>query len=58
MTKIEKRFDSLVCEVCGGNETVQVVTAIKPDWSESLYVQEVYWCVCRECSDKGTFLHE
>ncbi|MEL1136044.1 hypothetical protein AAC978_12740 [Desulfitobacterium sp. THU1] len=56
MTKIEEKFDSLVCEVCGGKEKVQVVTAIKPDWSESLYVQEVYWCVCRECSDNGSFL--
>lgn len=52
MTKVEKQCDSLVCEVCGGKETVQVVTAIKPSWSESVYVEEIYWCICRECSSK------
>lgn len=52
MTKKETQCSSLVCEICGGKETVEVVTAIKPSWSESVYVQEVYWCLCQDCSDK------
>lgn len=52
MTKKETTCNCLECDICGEKNTVQVVSAIKPSWSEPVYIEEVYWCICHNCLDK------
>lgn len=52
MTTKETTSNCLVCDICGEKNNAQVVSAIKPCWSDPLYIEEVYWCVCQGCMDK------
>lgn len=52
MTTKVTTCNCLECDICGDKTTVQVVSAIKPSWSEPIYIEEVYWSICKECLDK------